>query len=68
MKETLKILVTFQGTFSSDSAVQLIILMHFLKKGNKELMATGNLDQNRHFSTLPECVFKPGFEGNFCIE
>ena len=47
MKETLKIPVTFQGTFSSDSVVQVIILVHLLKKGNKELMDNVNLDQIR---------------------
>ena len=34
MKGTLKILETFQGTFSLDSVVQVIILVHSLKKGN----------------------------------
>ena len=47
MKETLKIPLTFQGTFSSDSVVQVIILVHLLKKENRELMAKVNLDQTR---------------------
>ena len=47
MKGTLKIQGTFQGTFSSDSVVQVIILVHSLKKGNTELMAKVNLGQIR---------------------
>ena len=43
----MKILVTFQGTFNLDSAVQKIIPVHLLKKGNRELMAKVNLDQTR---------------------
>ena len=35
MKGTLKIPETFQETFNLDSVVQLIILVHLLKKGNK---------------------------------
>ena len=68
MKEILKIRVTFQGIFSSDSVVQVIILVHLLIKGNRELMAKDNLDQTRHFSTLLECTIKPGLEGTFCME
>ena len=41
----------------------------FIEKRNKELMAQVNLCQTRlnhvpeHFSTLPECKSKPGYEG-----
>ena len=53
MKETLKIPVTFQGTFSLDSVVQVIILVHLLRKGNRELIAKVNLDKTRP-SHVPE--------------
>ena len=39
MKGTLKIPGTLQGNFNLDSLVQVIILVHSLKKGNRELMA-----------------------------
>ena len=42
MKDTLKNPGTFQGTFSLDSVVQVIILVHSLKRGNRELMAQVN--------------------------
>ena len=35
MKRTLKIPGTYQGTFNLDSVVQVIILVHLLKKENR---------------------------------
>ena len=46
MKGTLKI----SRTLSLDSVVQVIILVHSLKKGNRELMAQVNLGQTSHVS------------------
>ena len=43
----MKIPVTFQRSFTSDSVVQVIILVHLLKKGNRELMDKVNVDQTR---------------------
>ena len=47
MKGILKIPGTFQGIFSLDSVVQVIILVHSMKKGNRKLMAKVNLSQTR---------------------
>ena len=47
MEGTLNILGTYQGTFSSDSVVQVIIVVNSLKKGNRQLMAKVNLGQTR---------------------
>ena len=38
---------TYQGTFSLDSVVQVIILGYSLKKGNRQLMAKVSLSQTR---------------------
>ena len=38
---------TYQGTFSLDSVVQVIILAYSLKKGNRQLMAKVSLSQTR---------------------
>ena len=45
MKDTLKNPGTFQGTLNLDSVVQVIILVHSLKRRNRELMAQVNWGQ-----------------------
>ena len=49
MKETLKISATLQVSLNLDSVIQMIILVHSLKKENKELMAKFNLNQTYSF-------------------
>ena len=73
MKGTFKIPGIFPETFNMDIVVQVIILVHSLKKGNIKFMAKANLGQTRlsHVSqrcTLPECRNKPGYEVTFRME
>ena len=72
MKGTFKTPGTFPGTFNLDIVVQVIILVHSLKK-ESELMGKVNLSQTRlcHVSesyTLPECTNKPGYEDTYFME
>ena len=50
MKGTSKIPGTFAGDFIVDSVVQVIILVHSLRKENREFMAQVNLGQTSHVS------------------
>ena len=77
MERALKIPGTFQGTFSSDSVVQVIILVHSKKKKKEERQSMANVNLGQtwvkscvrklHFSTSLECTSKPGYEGTFCM-